>query len=193
MNESEDKTEYDTNVLIAKQLAVAKNTPVVIASGENYPDALSISSIASWKGWPILLVGKDNLTQGIKDYLANEQPSHVYIVGGPAVVSNEVESQFQSIVPDSLITRLAGYDRFETNALINQTFAQNHKNLYLATGSDFADALAGRVLSSKNGDPIILVDANSPVAASEFQKYWSENMVPVTIFGGKAVVLDSIL
>jgi len=57
---------YDTNVLIAQQLAAPKNTPVVIASGECFPDALSISSIASSKGWPILLVGKNYLAEELK-------------------------------------------------------------------------------------------------------------------------------
>ena len=73
---------YDTDVLINQKLAVVKATPVIIASGENFPDALSISSVASNKGWPILLVGKDYLAQDIKDYILKQQPSKVYIVGG---------------------------------------------------------------------------------------------------------------
>ena len=74
---------YDTDVLIAQKLNVAKNTPVVIASGENFPDALSISSVASSNGWPILLVSSD-MAQEVKDFIVKNQPSKVIIVGGLA-------------------------------------------------------------------------------------------------------------
>lgn len=130
---------YDTSVLIAEKLAVAKNTPVVIVSGDNFPDALSISSIASNKGWPILLVGKNYLAQGIKDYVFNAQPSQVYIAGGTGVISKDVESQVQSLVTNTPIKRLAGQDRFDTNALIIKNFIPSPKCIYLATGNNFAD------------------------------------------------------
>lgn len=99
---------YDTDLLIAEKLAVVKNTPVVIASGEVFPDALSISSFAAYKGWPILLAGKDYLAEGIKDYLAAQQPAEVYIVGGSGVISEAVKSQIQALVPQAAVTRLAG-------------------------------------------------------------------------------------
>lgn len=187
---------YDTNVLIAQKLAVAKNTPVVFASGENFPDALSISSIASSKGWPILLVGKDYLAQGIKDYVSNEQPSQVYIVGGTSVVSENVKSQIQSCVPNTPITRLAGQDRFDTNASIIQTFAPNPKNIYFATGFGFADALAGSVLAAMTGDPIVLVDPNSYTLPSKIVTYLSnindsKNTAQIVTLGGSTVVPDS--
>ncbi|MFZ3372771.1 MAG: cell wall-binding repeat-containing protein [Desulfitobacteriaceae bacterium] len=187
---------YDTNVLIAQKLAVAKNTPVVFASGENFPDALSISSIASSKGWPILLVGKDYLAQGIKDYVSNEQPSQVYIVGGTSVVSENVKSQIQSIVPNISISRLAGQNRFDTNASIIQTFAPNPKNIYFATGFGFADALAGSVLAAMTGDPIVLVDPNSNVLPPKMITYLSnvnnsKNPAQIITFGGSTVVPDS--
>lgn len=187
---------YDTAAIIAQELNVEKNTPVVIASGEDFPDALSISSIASSKGWPILLVGKNYLAEMIKDYLKNQQPSQVYIVGGTGVISEDIKSQVQSLAPNALITRLAGQDRFDTNALVNQTFAQSPKNIYMATGSGFADALAGSVLAARTGDPIVLVDSKSSTLPSNIDIYLStiaslRKTVQVTSFGGSAVVPQS--
>jgi putative cell wall-binding protein len=189
---------FATDILIAQKLTVDKNTPVVIASGENFPDALSISSIASSKGWPILLVGKDYLPQAIQDYLANEQPSNVYIVGGTGVVSEDVESQVQSLVTGASIQRLAGQDRLETNALIIQTFTPSPKNIYFATGYDFADALAGSVLAAKTGDPIVLVDPSSSTLPPKIVSYFtnltgqkdSPELVP---FGGISAVPEAQL
>ena len=189
---------YDTDLLIAEKLAVAKNTPVVIASGEVFPDALSVSSFAAHKGWPILLAGKDYLAQGIKDYLANEQPAQVYIVGGSGVVSEAVKSQIQALVPQAAVTRLAGQDRFETNALIVQTFAPNPQNIYCATGLDFADALAGSALASQTGDPILLIDPNSlAVPASSVgyltQLHEQHSDPALVCFGGDVVVPATVL
>jgi uncharacterized secreted protein with C-terminal beta-propeller domain/putative cell wall-binding protein len=189
---------YDTDLLIAEKLAVAKNTPVVITSGEVFPDALSVSSFAAHEGWPILLAGKDYLAQGIKNYLANEQPAQVYIVGGSGVVSEAVKSQIQALVPQAAVTRLAGQDRFETNALIVETFAPNPQNIYCATGLDFADALAGSALASQTGDPILLIDPNSLAVPASSEGYLTQlheqHSDPALVcFGGDVAVPATVL
>ncbi|KLU64437.1 N-acetylmuramoyl-L-alanine amidase LytC precursor [Desulfosporosinus acididurans] len=78
---------YETSVKIADQLKVKTGTPLVIAYGENYPDALSISSIAAEMQYPILLVQKDGLSDVVKNEIAAIKPSKVYIIGGEGVIS----------------------------------------------------------------------------------------------------------
>lgn len=187
---------YDTSLLIAQKLAAAKNTPVVFVSGANFPDALSISSIASNKGWPILLVGSDQLSPGIKDFVANDQPSQVYIVGGTGVISDDVKSQVQALVSNTTINRLAGQNRLDTNALIIQNFVPSPTCIYLATGYNFADALAGSVLAAKTGDPIVLIDPNSitlPKNTADYLSSISKSNVSVISLGGTSVVSDSLV
>lgn len=189
---------YETALLIAQSLAVESKTPLVIASGESFPDALSISVFAADKGWPILLAGKDYLASGVKNYIAAGQPSQVYIVGGTGVVSAAVESQIQSLALVSSITRLAGKDRFETNISLIQNFAPEPENIYLTTGLDFADAVAGSVLASGTGDPIILIDPGSPIVPVSGMPYLSKlhetgSNPAVNCLGGIAVVPDSVL
>lgn len=187
---------YDTDLLIAQKIAAVKNTPIVIASGLNFPDAMSISSVASNKGWPILLVGKDYLAADIKAYISTQQPSQVYIVGGSAVVSQALETQIRALVPNSPTTRLAGLTQFDTNIEIAKVFGLNPKNLYLSTGFQFADALAGSVLAAKTGDPIVLIDSSMPTlppaVASYLSSLHTKNVNPNLIaFGGTAVVPDA--
>ncbi len=189
---------YDTAILIAQRLAVENKTPVVIASGESFPDALSISSFVADKGWPILLAGKDYFSEGSKNYIASIQPAQVYIAGGSGVVSATVEPQIQSLVPATTLTRYAGKDRFETNALLMQTFALDPENIYLTTGLNFADAVAGSVLASKTSAPIMLIDPGSPNVPIASMPYLTRlhetgsNPV-VYCFGGIAVVPPSVL
>ena len=189
---------YDTNLLIAQKIAAKKSTPVVIASGLNFPDAMSISSVASNKGWPILLVGKDYLAKDIKDYILTQQPSQVYIVGGTAIVSKTLETQIRSLVPNSPTTRLAGQTQFDTNIEVAKVFGLTPKTLYLSTGLQFADALAGSVLAAKTGDPIVLIDSIiptlPPAVASYLSGLHSKNVSPNLIaFGGTVVVPEENL
>ncbi|MBU3191508.1 cell wall-binding repeat-containing protein [Clostridium bowmanii] len=57
---------YETSIKVAQQLD--KSTEIAVATGEDFPDAISISSIAAQKGMPILLTGKNNLPSGIAQY-----------------------------------------------------------------------------------------------------------------------------
>jgi len=190
--------QYDTDYQVAQKLAIAKNTPIVIASGQTFPDALSISSVASNKGWPILLVGKDYLAQDIKDYISKQQPSRVYIVGGTGIISQSVQTQISSLVSNSYITRLAGQDQFDTNSVIAKTFGLNPKTIYLSTGFGFADALSGSVLAAETGDPIVLIDPSKPTLPPSVASYLSAlnatNVSPNLIaFGGTSVVPKAIM
>lgn len=188
---------YDTDVLIGQKLNVAKNTPVVIASGENFPDALSISSVASSNGYPILLVSSD-MAQGVKDFIVNDQPSKVIIVGGTSVVSDSIKTQLANLVPNAEITRLSGQDRFDTAGQIVSTYVKNPKNIYLASGLNFPDALAGSVLASVTGDPILLIDPSlgtvPPAIEAYLKQLKSNNVRPnIVSFGGTAVVPDVVV
>ncbi|HWQ43853.1 MAG TPA: cell wall-binding repeat-containing protein [Desulfosporosinus sp.] len=188
---------YDTNTLIAQKLVAPKNTPIVIASGESFPDALSISSIASSYGYPILLTAKDSLSPGIKSYISSVQPSQVYIVGGTGVVSDAVQTSIKALTP-ATITRLAGTDRFDTVEKILSTFSLTPKTVYIASGMNFPDALAGSTLASVTGDPIVLVDPSIPGVPPSIMKYlqtlYSNGVVPnIVAFGGTGVIPDIVL
>ena len=186
---------YDTSYKIASSLKDITVSTVVISSGEQYPDALSISSFAANKGWPILLSPNDALPQDMKKYLLEIKPSKVYITGGVGAILDDVKSDISSLLPQASVERLSGQSRFDTNVLISETFAPNPSTVYLATGYGFADALAGSVVAAKKGDPIILIDPSVPTlpksVASYFGKLYANHLAPTLVsFGGSGVVTD---
>jgi len=189
---------YDTNMLIVNDVNVTQGTPVFIASGENFPDALSISSISGSKRYPTLLAGVNYLSEETKSYLLSEKPSTVYIVGGTSVVSQDLENQIKALVPNTMLTRLAGEDRFGTNAAVLNEFSSAPETIYLANGDDFQDVLAGSALAAKKGDPIILVDNQrstlSPAVKDYLKNLSSLGIQPnVIALGGTEVVSDSMM
>jgi hypothetical protein len=188
---------YESSYQLACSLHSSLDT-VVISSGESYPDALSIAGFAANKGWPILLTPQASLPQLIKGFLQEKKPTTVYITGGTGVISENVKSEISSILPQTSVERLAGQDRFDTNAIIAKTFNLNPSTVYLTTGFGFADALAGSVMAAKAGDPIIFVDPSvqtlSKSVASYFGKLKAGNLTPSLIaFGGNRVVSDEII
>ncbi|ODA38771.1 cell wall-binding repeat-containing protein [Desulfosporosinus sp. BG] len=189
---------YDTSYKIASSLDDLTESTVVISSGEQYPDALSISSFAANKGWPILLSPHDTLPQDMENFLLERNPSKVYIAGGEGVISDNVKSEISTLIPQASVQRLTGQSRFDTDVIIAETFMPNPSTVYLATGYDFADALAGSAVAAKKGDPIIFIDPSVPTlpksVASYFGKLYANNSRPNLIsFGGSGIVSDEII
>ena len=140
----------------------------VIATGENFVDALSISSLAKQKSYPVFLSGKDGLdastVKAIKDYgFAN-----VIIAGGSQAVPQSVVGQLKTAGVDGQnIHRIGGATRYQTSLQIAQYQRQfdsaSLKSPVFATGENFPDALAGGVLAGKKSNPILLVSPDTSV------------------------------
>jgi hypothetical protein len=134
----------------------------------------------------------------MRDFLLDEKPSKVYITGGTAVISENVKNEIISLLPQVSVERLAGQDRFDTNAAIAQTFNPNPSTIYLATGYGFADALAGSTIAGKAGDPIIFVDPGTQILPSTVADYskglYTKDVSPKLIaFGGCSVVSEAVI
>lgn len=182
---------YDTSKAIVEQLNVKEGTPVVIATGSDFADALSISSIAAAKGYPILLAQKDNLPSQTKEMLSKIKPEKIYIVGGEKVITDKVKNNIKSVsgLDDSNIVRLWGQDRYETGINIAKHFNLEGDTCFIETGSDFPDALAGSVLAAKNNAPIILVGKE---AVKQKVYIDSKKYSKLVLFGGEKAISKAV-
>lgn len=191
-------TRFDTNLLVNQTLASKEGTPLFIAGGDNFPDALSASSIAASKGFPILLVSGDSLTPNQKNYVANLKPASVYFVGGFAVNSYSVQQEIANMFPTPPeILRFNGANRFDTAMKMIKAFGLTPKNLYFSSGYDFADALSGSVLAAQTEDPIIIMDNSTIEAPMEIDDYlndlYQKGQKPAMVALGGARVLTPLL
>lgn len=189
---------YDTDMAVVNEVNVPQGTPVFIASGENFPDALSVSSFAGSKQYPILLVGTNVLPEKTNAYLVSNKPSTVYIAGGTSVVSQAVENQIKEATPNATIKRLAGNDRYDTAGVVVKEFASTPNTIYLANGLNFPDALAGSALAARTGEPILLVDNASstmpPAIGAYLQQLRDAGIRPnVRALGGSVAVPEILI
>jgi putative cell wall-binding protein len=156
----------DTNLAIVNNLNVVQGTPIIIASQINYPDALSISPIASLKGYPILLSDIDTTDQRTLDAISSIKPSTIYIVGGTGVIDSNVENVLKSYAPN--VIRLGGIDRYDTSLIINNYFNLSSTTAIIASGNNFQEALSGIALAVKNSSPVILTDTTDVTRQKQY-------------------------
>lgn len=193
---------YATSVAIAQQMLgedVGGDT-IFVASGEVFPDALSVGSPAS--GAPLLLVTRDRIPAVVAQELRRIRPARIVVVGGPATISVDVEKQLMGFLdtrfPNASLDRWWGADRYATSAAISaKSFRPGVEMAFIASGRVYADALAGaaaagRDVNGQRQDPVLLVDDDripSSIAA-ELRRLKPGRIV---VLGGPNTIRDNVL
>lgn len=184
---------YDTNSKIVDEFQVSKGTPVVIANGQNFPDALSISSIASAKGYPILLTNSNIASSVLTKKLTYIKPSHIYVIGGTGSISTNLFNNIKqtSGLLDDKIERIWGSNRYDTSLQIAKYFNLDSKTISFASGKNFPDSLSGSALSAQKNAPLILVDEGF----TDLQKNYIDNTkyTKELFYGGSGALSNSII
>ena len=188
-------TRYDTGIAVAGALTGDSDT-VVVATGEGYADALSISPYAYATGSPVLLASKgDGLSNDALALIKNGGYKKAVIVGGTAAVPAKVASQLASAgIATSDQTRLAGDTRYDTSQKIAKFELASSEDfdmdgVFLATGENFPDALAAGPVAGQNLAPLLLVDGGGDTAAG-FLKSYKGKVSSATVVGGQNAVSD---
>ena len=135
---------------------------VYVATSTNFPDALVGGPAAYAGAGPILLTDPDQLSPATETEVARLQPDRIVILGGTAAVAASVEDSLSIHAP---VSRLAGRDRYATAAAIAKTLPQPPARIYVTTGLNFPDAVAGTPLTLDN--PMVLAsEAGLPHATA---------------------------
>lgn len=191
---------YSTGIDAMSEIrkAGSKTDAVVITSGNDFADALSIGSWAHVSASPIVLT-QDNgtLPKATVDAIKADKGLHrVIIVGGYSAVSDDVLGQLGTGYE---YTRLGGANRYETSAGIAEwttTHGLSWENVALVTGNHFADALSGAATMGDPpmGDyhgPILLVSNENDPTVKLLQNHAAEVAI-CFVFGGTSSVSDAL-
>ena len=178
---------YETAAAVSRS-AFGPGVPLVfVATGVSSPDALSGGAAAAALGGPVLLVTREAVPPAAANELTRLRPGRVVVLGGPAAVSEQVAAVLRGFTVGS-VTRLAGADRYDTAAAVSRSaFSPGVPNVYVTTGTGYADALAAGAAAGAAKVPVLLVDpASVPRAtADELTRLRPGH---VTVLGGPAAV-----
>jgi len=148
---------YATALAIsAATFAPSSVTTAVVATGKDFPDALSASGLAGAYSSPVLLVG-NSVTASLTAELDRLGVTDVVIIGGEKAVPASVATALDA---DYAVDRVFGADRYETAAAVAARIVQvtggNH-DAFFARGDSFADALAVSPFAYGQKTPVLLV------------------------------------
>ncbi|PPL20204.1 hypothetical protein GY24_02495 [Microterricola pindariensis] len=182
---------YDTSRMVA-QHAFGAATSVYIATGLNYPDALSASAAAGKSKIPVLLVNGANngADSDTVNYLTSRNVTTVKIVGGPAAVAPGVESGLKARI--TKVSRLAGETRELTSVIINRDAFPNATTAYLATSISFPDALAGSAAAARAGSPLYVTFPGCVSGELRSELKQRLNVSSLRLLGGPAALNENI-
>ena len=201
------KDRYETSTLIAERLVYDYDFPIdwmILASGQNYADALSVAQVSSIDKHPILLTASNNLSTATRDFIEEQSNiSTIYMIGGNAAISNTVEQELKvmknwSGTPEHDVIRISGQDRYETLQKIVHAFpeiitdipSQNNGTSHSAifvSGDNFPDALTASALASMKNKLILMVKPNQ-VPTSVKQLVNDFTITDYQIVGGKSAI-----
>jgi putative cell wall-binding protein len=173
--------------------AVSPSDTAIIATGEKFADALSISPYAYSYGVPMYFAQEDGtLDAATVNAIARGGYSHLIILGGTNVVSSDVEQQ----VGGASVTRIAGDNRYDTSSKI-ASYLIAHRlatidNAAVATGQDFPDALTGAALCGRNSSVLLLADDTDTSAINSVIKTNQSNIYTLYLLGGTNVLSSNV-
>ena len=162
---------YETSVKVMEKTKEFVDAEyLLIASGKNFPDALSATSfMADHKAFMVLSDGNSYPKSDLQE---------IAIGGVNQLPLNGFTGE-----------RIAGNDRYQTALAIARRSFENNENAILANSKVFADSLSAVSVAKNYKAPIILTDNEN---LTQSTKSYLENMKSVTIIGGEKSVSSNI-
>ncbi|WP_380156687.1 cell wall-binding repeat-containing protein [Kineococcus sp. R86509] len=172
------------------QMEVESRDTAYVVTGEKWADAVTAAAVGGRSGSNIFLTPHDQLPESVRAVIGLYR--NVVVVGGEGSVGTGVWTWLQQNTRAS-ISRVAGVDRYETAAKLSAaSFAPGVANVLIATGSDYADALAGSSAAESVDSPVLLVQSGE-IPASVAAELTRLQPRSVTVLGGTSSVSDAVL
>jgi len=160
---------------------------VVLARGDDYPDALVGAPLAAAKNAPLLLTTGPTMPAVTQTELQRvlAPGGTVYVLGGTSAVPTSVAFILGQM--GYKVVRYAGADRFATAVAVAAGLGNPNK-VFLASATNFPDALAAGPAAHLEGGAVLLTDGNAMVSWTA--EYLTAHPGTVYAIGGPAAAAD---
>ncbi|MGH8888165.1 MAG: cell wall-binding repeat-containing protein, partial [Acidothermaceae bacterium] len=188
---------YGTAAAVSRATYANGATNVYLATGKAFPDALSGAALAAVAGGPLLLTDPNSLSPATATELSRLHPSAIVVLGSTSAVSDNVAKAAVAAAGGAQQSRLEGPDRYQTADAVASVLVQVHggssasNGILVATGQNFADALAGAAWAGATDRPLLLVPG-SYVTAPTWQTIQTLKAGSAVVLGGPPSVSDAV-
>jgi Putative cell wall-binding domain len=182
-------TRYETSVEISK-FGSPYGPYIVLATGEDFPDALCATPLATKYEAPILLTNKNSLPAAAENEIDRLKPKEAFLIGDADVISGNVENVLRSKGINT--TRISGRTRYETSLEIAEFLNSPAQEAFVVTGADYPDALSIASYAANKHIPILLTEKDK--VPDGIKNYiTSKGITKTYVVGGTGVISDSVL
>lgn len=176
------KDRYETAEKIGDEVRLTSNNKneVILVDGTNFPDVITLSTLANQKRVPILLTQPKALNSVTNRLLGTWRIDKVTIGGEKTSVSKNVEDTVKA--KTKAVDRIGGANRYETAYKVAdqvRRLTNNEKDLILVDGTKFPDGITISSLAAKFKAPILLTkpDKLHPVTEAAVSQWGVENLL----------------
>ncbi|WP_066039223.1 cell wall-binding repeat-containing protein [Herbiconiux solani] len=157
---------YEASANISRAGHPQRASTVYIATGTNFPDALSAAAVAGDQDAPLLLTMPGTIPTATRTELDRLKPDRIIVLGGNLSVSDSVFDELNRIAPT---TRVGGADRYDASRnFVAQSFTgRTSEVVYVSTGANFPDALSAAASAASVSAPVLLVPGTAPALPQE--------------------------
>lgn len=177
---------FETSTAVANQIhQLEPSSPLraLLATGQNFPDALAAGAAAGATPGGVVLLTADTRMPAVTSAWVTKYRPAVWAVG------HQADDAARSVRIAE--TPLAGADRFGTAELVARAFFPAPRRVGLATSVTWPDALSGGALMGSEGGPLLLVEPTAlPVATGNYLSSISTSVTGEITFGGRAAISD---
>ncbi|MBW3661990.1 MAG: cell wall-binding repeat-containing protein [Actinobacteria bacterium] len=183
----------DTAALIAREGFDGAGI-VLLARSDDFPDSLAASYLAGQFGAPVLLTSTSSLSSEALTAMSDIGASKVYVLGGPAAISDDVVTALQN--SGLSVTRVAGPNRFATAAAIARAGEDigrigGDRTAIVASGENFPDAVVMGAIATQSRFPLLL-SSRDALNAETADALDDLSIGTVIIPGGTAAVSKAV-
>ena len=199
---------YATALAVADQMRkLGAKGPAYLASGANYPDGLTVSTLAARTDGLVILSAVNEyalpvLDAATREWIERDDPTGATTVpvGGPAAAAAAITIG----LPASVRARaIIGVDRYDTSRRVADAYGpfpdvSPYRRVGLATGENWPDALVGAAVMGHLKRPLLLTDGTaaqlSPFTARAVQDLTQDDLPAYGLaFGGADVLPDALV
>lgn len=183
---------FETAADICAEFVAPNPDTVFVATGLDFPDALTGGVPAALSGTCMLLATGDLLPAPTISQLQRLDAGSITVLGGPAAIDDSVLTQLEGFT-DGPVRRLAGVDRFDTAAAISRDRFEpaTTRTAFVATGLNFPDALAGVPPAAAYEAPILLT-ATEAIPTPTLEELARLDLAEIIVLGGPGAVSPAV-
>ncbi|WP_144483698.1 cell wall-binding repeat-containing protein [Bacillus safensis] len=178
------KNRYELAANVAKHMKSA--SAAVVVNGSAYADAVAIAPYAAKQGYPILLTDAKGLRQETANLLKNKAVKRTIVIGGEASVNKPTFQKLPSPV------RISGANRYEAAAQIAKTYPMKTSQTFMSQGYAYADAAAAASIAAKQGQTLLLTDAQTVPNAIR-KVIGTKQISAFTVVGGISTIQTNVI